>query len=68
MRMEAAMLKEEGGKEMGSGYAVSEAEGEGEGTCKQPVCTGQKFKSICTKLSWYSNISSSTTSVTVTTS
>lgn len=37
--------------EMGSGYAVNKAEGEGEGMCKQPVCTGQKFKSICTKLS-----------------
>ena len=62
------MLKEEGGEETGSGYAVNEAEGEGEGMCKQPVCTGQKFKSICTKLSRYPNIPSSATSVTVTTS
>lgn len=62
------MLKEEGGEETGSGYAVNEAGGEREGTCKQPVCTGQKFKSICTKLFRYPNIPSSAISVTVTTS
>lgn len=63
--MKEAMSNEEGGEETGNGYAVNESEGEGEGTCKQPVCTGQKFKSVCTKLSRYPNIPSLATSVTV---
>jgi len=45
------MLKDKGGEETGSRHAVKEAEGEGEGMFKQPVCTGKKFKSVCTKLS-----------------
>jgi len=49
--VEEVMLKDKGGEETGSRHAVKEAEGEGEGMFKQPVCTGKKFKSVCTKLS-----------------
>lgn len=47
------MSKEGEGEETrktANGYRVNEAESEGEGMCKQPICTGLKFKSISAKL------------------